>query len=339
MLLATFAWVAASCSSSSDDDPLPEIKVESLRFGQETYEAQVGDVLTPELWVKIEGQNEVKVSVQNNRYGLKLASANNKVAFVEQNGQVKAFAAGETQLVATTPYWNGKAVAQIVVKAKEPEQQDKVTAFRFAETAYSTTTPELAPVLMVAYNDGAEQAYHFAEDKLSVKLSVDAEDIASVSAAGKVTFKKEGKIVLTAMTSAYAEAAKTTIEYKTASASVDCTGEWVLRVWNSESGLNEKVYVALNKDMTFLLYQNVNNLGYETFDGSYELKNEEGKMILKGRYSNGSAWGDKYEVKVNGDTMILTGVKTKAVSEYERTTIPDYVKNSTRTVSEIVPFL
>lgn len=323
MLVACFAALFSACSS---DDAAPAIEVEQIKFEQETYRLMQGEEANIAFEVKLIGvENALKVNLLGNNYAITVSADNAEVALIQPTGKVKALKEGETTLRAVSPLWNGEARAKIVVAPAV-----EVASLRFAEPAYETASPEFKPTLMVRYsNEQEEHTYDMEANELNITYDVQPVDVAEVSAQGVVKFKKEGRVSLVASTAAYTKLVKTSITYSQ-EVKVNCTGEWALARWNNETALAEKIYLELKDDKTFVLYQNLEDLGFKKLTGDYRLKQKDGKVILTGQYADTTFWGDDYAVEVEGDKMILTGVKTGYVSEYVRKAVPDHIKQSTR---------
>ena len=327
LMIVCFAALISACSSS--DDAAPAIEVEQIAFEQETYRLMQGEEANIALMVKLVGvENAVKVNLLGNNYRISASTDNAEVALIQPTGKVKGLTAGETTLRAVSPLWNGEARAKIVVAPAV-----EVASLRFAESSYETATPEFTPTLMVRYsNEQEEHVYDMKANELNITYDVQPVDVAEVSAQGVVKFKKEGRVSLVANTAAYTKLVKTSITYS-AEVKLNCTGEWALARWNNETALAEKIYLELKDDKTFVLYQNLQDLGFQKLTGDYRLKQKNGKVILTGQYADTTFWGDDYAVEVEGDKMILTGVNTGYVSEYVRKAVPDYIKQSTRAMA------
>jgi len=109
-------------------------------------------------------------------------------------------------------------------------------------------------------------------------------------------------------------------------------GEWMLSTWNGSEELAGKIYIAFEKEGGFVLYQSVDMPGYTVFRGSYVVTADgagEDRGVLSGTYEDGAPLDEgSYEIEYDKENMLtLTGRKSGIVSEYERCTIPDYVKD------------
>lgn len=118
------------------------------------------------------------------------------------------------------------------------------------------------------------------------------------------------------------------------SATVDAgvVGEWQLIQWNGDMAEDFVVYLALQSDGTFQLYQQVEHSYFDRFSGQFSA---DGGM-LEGRYSDGVAWAYSFELSDGGYTLTLTDQKSNEVSVYTRTTIPADVRAAQLTRSQTV---
>ena len=99
---------------------------------------------------------------------------------------------------------------------------------------------------------------------------------------------------------------------------------WMLTRWNGSSDLEGAVYLQLNEDMTFALYQSIDAPGYRKFTGTYT---NEGQ-VLSGTYSSGTPWESSYEIEKRTETELqLRSQKNDAVSLYTAVVIPAYAKD------------
>lgn len=99
-------------------------------------------------------------------------------------------------------------------------------------------------------------------------------------------------------------------------------GEWVLTKWNDSQDLPFGVYLRLNADNTFDLYQHTANVLWVHYSGTYSLNGS----TLSGVYSDGESWATDYTIKYNNNEpkqIMLTS--TDNVGIYTETTIPDTV--------------
>lgn len=106
-------------------------------------------------------------------------------------------------------------------------------------------------------------------------------------------------------------------------------GDWVLTEWNGTTDLSLGVYLSLNENNTFVLYQHLSDVLWEKYEGTYTLSGN----TLSGVYSDGVKWAD-YTIKYNnGDTKQIKLTRqndTEDVSIYTATDIPtEVVDNAT----------
>lgn len=118
--------------------------------------------------------------------------------------------------------------------------------------------------------------------------------------------------------------------------------EWSLSTWsNAEVVFN--VYLDLNEDGTFSMYQQIYSLDYVLFEGTYKLSGD----IMTGVYSDGQPWACGYKVDVtvhpdNTKSMVFWSQEDHSISSvYTNTTIPEDIKaEAAQTRSEeLVRFL
>lgn len=109
-------------------------------------------------------------------------------------------------------------------------------------------------------------------------------------------------------------------------------GEWKLTEWTPSTAMKNGVYVELNEDNTFTLYgENFTTPGYKKQTGTFTYAEAEKK--ISGKYSDNTLWGNEYTLSLSKDRNTLkwqTVSDPDDVSVYTRTTIPDEVKQTTR---------
>lgn len=84
-------------------------------------------------------------------------------------------------------------------------------------------------------------------------------------------------------------------------------------------------YVSFASDKTFEIYQQIEQVGYQKYTGSYLI----GNKMLSGKYSDNTPWGSSYEVSFDESGNTLTLVSDPSVGEvsvYTRASIPASVK-------------
>lgn len=99
-------------------------------------------------------------------------------------------------------------------------------------------------------------------------------------------------------------------------------GEWALTEWNGSHELPFGVYLRLNSDNTFDLYQHTSDVLWVHYAGSYSLDG----ATLTGRYSDGTNWHE-YTVKYNNESepkqiKLTRNDDTNDVAIYTSTDIP-----------------
>lgn len=123
-------------------------------------------------------------------------------------------------------------------------------------------------------------------------------------------------------------------------------GEWKVTSWNDEDGFQGKVYIQFNKDKTYELYQLIQNITYEKFQGTYLLK-AKGELLISGVYKTkghkSEPWAEEYVLKMTESQMTMIGKTSKAKAVYHREPIPQEVKENYITRGEgaqsVQPFL
>lgn len=113
-----------------------------------------------------------------------------------------------------------------------------------------------------------------------------------------------------------------------------CVGEWQLSNIETKSvsyaGETVDVYLAFQEEKaedgtvtrTFELYQMVGQGRFRKYTGKWDLQ----ENILSGTYSSKKAWGSTYEMAADENTLTLTAVQSREVDTYQKTTIPENVK-------------
>ena len=101
----------------------------------------------------------------------------------------------------------------------------------------------------------------------------------------------------------------------------------MLSLWNGDAGLAGHIYMELQADGRFVLYQSLDVAGFACFRGTYTVATQNGRQVLSGVYDDGVPWKESYGFVCEGDRMTLTSLSDAIVSQYVRTTIPDYVKD------------
>ena len=104
-------------------------------------------------------------------------------------------------------------------------------------------------------------------------------------------------------------------------------GEWKLMEWEGYEELPFHVYLALNRDGSFELYQKIETLTYEKLTGHYAVD----KTLFTGKYSDGQPLAAEYDYTLsdtkNTMVMVSRGEKPETMV-YVRIFIPEEVKQS-----------
>ena len=100
-------------------------------------------------------------------------------------------------------------------------------------------------------------------------------------------------------------------------------GEWTLTEWNKSMDLPFGVYLRLNEDNTFDLYQHTTDVLWVHYTGTYSLNGS----TLSGVYSDGENWATDYTIKYNkvAEPKQISLTSANNVGIYTATTIPDAV--------------
>ena len=88
-------------------------------------------------------------------------------------------------------------------------------------------------------------------------------------------------------------------------------GEWHLVSWNGAAPGVFDAYVSFASDKTFEIYQQIEQVGYQKYTGSYLI----GNKMLSGKYSDNTPWGSSYEVSFDESGNTLTLVSDPSVGE------------------------
>lgn len=114
-------------------------------------------------------------------------------------------------------------------------------------------------------------------------------------------------------------------------------GEWALENWDGEKTDDFNVYMKLNGNGHFEIYQQVTTAYYELYTGVYRAD----KGVLSGEYSDGVLWNDSYDYSLSNDGNRLTLVTQSGShirSVYVRSKVPSdiVVDNSSRSAASSV---
>lgn len=329
------AWAVAGCSGSDSSDDSSTI--ESMRFAQASYDLTEGQSVTPVLFLRPVGGMEFENEAVRNLFEVTFQIANPAVASVSASGAVTALAKGTTTLTARSPYCATSATAQIVVS--EGVETLKIESIRFQEPEYSVETGKsVQPQLWVLIKgEASEFRYDAAKNPYRMVWKSSDTSVATVSLDGTVRALKAGTTTLSARTDLYDGSATTTIRVLSDEVT-NWVGEWVLSSWTGDASLAGKVYMELTDKKAFNLYQNINALGFAKLTGTYSVTSVAQGQVISGTYTDGKSWGDSYTVTATDKKLTLTGRTTGYVSVYDRTTIPDYVKDGVSVQTTRSPF-
>ena len=103
-------------------------------------------------------------------------------------------------------------------------------------------------------------------------------------------------------------------------------GEWVLTEWNGSKDLPFGIYLRLNEDDSFDLYQHTYNVLWVHYSGTFSLKGS----TLTGEYSDGTKWAE-YSIQYSDSDpkkIKLTRTSDKDSTDvgiYTSTTIPNEI--------------
>ena len=103
-------------------------------------------------------------------------------------------------------------------------------------------------------------------------------------------------------------------------------GEWKLTEWNNSKDLPFGVYLCLNEDNTFDIYQHTYTVLWVHYHGTYSLEGS----VLTGTYSDGKSWHE-YTIQYSEEPKLirLTRTDTSGTSDvcvYAATEVPNEVK-------------
>lgn len=105
-------------------------------------------------------------------------------------------------------------------------------------------------------------------------------------------------------------------------------GEWELAQWNDSKDLPLGVYLRLNEDNTFDIYQHTYTVLWVHYSGTFSLEG----TTLRGTYSDGESWGGDYTIEYSLEEpkkIRLTRINNsgnKDVGIYVETTIPTEIQ-------------
>ena len=91
-------------------------------------------------------------------------------------------------------------------------------------------------------------------------------------------------------------------------------GEWHLVSWNGAAPAYSMLTCRSLPDKTFEIYQQIEQVGYQKYTGSYLI----GNKMLSGKYSDNTPWGSSYEVSFDESGNTLTLVSDRFGGRSER---------------------
>ena len=118
----------------------------------------------------------------------------------------------------------------------------------------------------------------------------------------------------------------------------DIYGKWHLA---TVSGLAPEfdIYIEFTKEGKFNIYQQVWTFTYEHYSGTFNIIGD----MIKGTYSDGTAWTGSYKFSVANSKLRLTNVENSdEVNVYDACVIPEEVVEEAITATRaegVVPFL
>ena len=115
-------------------------------------------------------------------------------------------------------------------------------------------------------------------------------------------------------------------------------GTWKLVAFCGHS-TDADIYITLNEDNTFTLYQREDDLGYSLFVGTYI--HDEATSMVTGEYANGKPWNCAYHITTLDAKSLVWESDTEPVevSEYRRSEAPKVVTDSRAVGDDVKPFL
>ena len=111
-------------------------------------------------------------------------------------------------------------------------------------------------------------------------------------------------------------------------------GEWVLTSWSDKSESAMRVYLVLNEDSSFDLYQRLYSVIWLRFEGNYTLSGN----TISGVYADGVAWSKSYTVSYAEEPTRIRLVSTTDVADkaiYTECDVPEYVLDQAQPATEV----
>lgn len=116
------------------------------------------------------------------------------------------------------------------------------------------------------------------------------------------------------------------------------------RCWHLKSfcgvSVDADIYIDLEEDGTFAIYQRTEELTYTVFNGTYVA--DEENSVLSGVYSDGTSWLSSYNyvVDIEAKELVLTNTSNSSeVSVYESSKVPASatIKSRCASVNDVKP--
>lgn len=289
-----------------------------LRLGQKNFAIDFGETVAVTLYVTERGQ-EITTT---NRFGIQWSTEDQRVATVNADGEITAVGYGATRLVGTTPLLAESLTANISVA---------LDGLRFESESYTLDEGQTLTPQLLTFRGGREVAIEDAS-VLDPTWEIADTSVATVTEKGLVTARMGGVTKLTFRTPFHTQPVETLIAVRS-----PWNGEWMLSLWNGDATLTGHIYMDLQADGKFVLYQSLDVSGFAVFRGTYTVASQNGSTVLSGVYDDGTPWKERYTMTCTDDRMTLTSTSDAIVSQYVRTTIPDYVKDGLTAAPGQVP--
>lgn len=302
------ALFATGCGNDGGD-ALP--KPQGMHFSQESYEVRPEESLRLSVRITLAGV-ESDYDLAANAYEVELTSSDPSVATVSDDGTITGVGYGTTTLTGRSAQFGQPFTATVHVWLE---------GLRFESEQYAMALGGWAAPRLLVTEDAAETQAD--NRRFDITWRIEDPAVAMLSDDGRVQGLRAGTTTLVASTPYYPEEVSTRIEV-----GVFWTGEWMLVRVGGNDAMSGTVYIALESDKTFTLYQSIDVAGFTILRGTYQVSSKEGKNVLSGVYDDGVAWASEYEVSREGDDLFLTALADgRMVSQYLRTEIPDHVKD------------
>lgn len=103
-------------------------------------------------------------------------------------------------------------------------------------------------------------------------------------------------------------------------------GEWKLTEWNNSKDLPFGIYLCLNEDNTFDIYQHTYTVLWVHYYGTFSLEGSK----LQGTYSDGQNWSGTYTIEYSTEPKLIRLTRIHESGErdvcvYAATKVPDEV--------------